>query len=97
MLATHHHSFPSPQKSGTPPGGRFERQLVYADFDFMTSDTRWCRTSSRLANRSTSSKRLPDISRRMLEHYSHIRLKAKKVALDRLDGSTKDASIKRAK
>jgi len=33
----------------------------------------------------------------MLEHYSHIRLKAKKAALDRLDGSTKGASIKRAK
>ena len=29
------------------------------------------------------------LSRRMLEHYSHIRLKAKKQALDRLDGSTK--------
>ena len=29
------------------------------------------------------------LSRRMLEHYSHIRLKAKKAALDRLDGSTK--------
>lgn len=27
------------------------------------------------------------LSRRMLEHYSHIRLKAKKAALDRLDGS----------
>jgi hypothetical protein len=26
----------------------------------------------------------------MLEHYSHIRLKAKKAALDRLDGSSKD-------
>jgi integrase len=36
------------------------------------------------------------LSRRMLEHYSHIRLKAKKTALDRLDGSTK-GSIKRAK
>jgi len=36
------------------------------------------------------------LSRRMLEHYSHIRLKAKKAALDRLDGST-NASIKRAK
>jgi hypothetical protein len=33
----------------------------------------------------------------MLEHYSHIRLKAKKAALDRLDGSTKATSIKRAK
>ena len=29
------------------------------------------------------------LSRRMLEHYSHIRLKAKKAALDRLDGSRK--------
>jgi integrase len=37
------------------------------------------------------------LSRRMLEHYSHIRLKAKKDALDRLDGSTKRTSIKRAK
>ena len=37
------------------------------------------------------------LSRRMLEHYSHIRLKAKKAALDRLDGSTKGTSIKRAK
>jgi len=37
------------------------------------------------------------LSRRMLEHYSHIRLKAKKAALDRLDGSTKRTSIKRAK
>ena len=47
---------------------------------------------------STSSSRLPGTcSRRMLEHYSHIRLKAKKVALDRLDGSTKRTSIKTAK
>lgn len=37
------------------------------------------------------------LSRRMLEHYSHIRLNAKKAALDRLDGSTKGTSIKRAK
>jgi hypothetical protein len=34
------------------------------------------------------------LSRRMLEHYSHLRLKAKKAALDRLDGSTKRTSIK---
>jgi len=33
----------------------------------------------------------------MLEHYSHIRLKAKKAALDRLDQSAKGASIKNAK
>jgi hypothetical protein len=39
----------------------------------------------------------------VLEHYSHIRLHAKKAALDRLDGSTKGTSktkgtsIKRAK
>ena len=37
------------------------------------------------------------LSRRMLEHYSHIRLNAKKAALDRLDGSTKGTSIKRAR
>jgi len=37
------------------------------------------------------------LSRRMLEHYSHIRLKAKKAALDRLDESTKGRSIKSAK
>ena len=33
------------------------------------------------------------LSRRMLEHYSHIRLKAKKAALDRLDGSTKGPQV----
>jgi hypothetical protein len=33
----------------------------------------------------------------MLEHYSHIRLNAKKAALDRLDKSTKRTSIKGAK
>ena len=32
------------------------------------------------------------LSRRMLEHYSHTRLKAKKAALDRLDESTKGTS-----
>jgi predicted nucleic acid-binding Zn-ribbon protein len=32
------------------------------------------------------------LSRRMLEHYSHIRLNAKKAALDRLDGSICRAS-----
>jgi integrase len=37
------------------------------------------------------------LSRRMLEHYSHIRLKAKKDALDRLDASTKSATIKSAR
>jgi hypothetical protein len=37
------------------------------------------------------------LSRRMLEHYSHIRLNAKKAALDRLDESTKDISLKSAK
>jgi len=37
------------------------------------------------------------LSRRMLEHYSHIRLNAKKAALDRLDKSTKRTSIKGAK
>jgi intergrase/recombinase len=37
------------------------------------------------------------LSRRLLEHYSHLRLNAKKAALDRLDGSTKGTSIKRAK
>jgi mannose-6-phosphate isomerase-like protein (cupin superfamily) len=37
------------------------------------------------------------LSRRMLEHYSHIRLNAKKAALDRLAASTKGATIKRAK
>jgi len=37
------------------------------------------------------------LSRRMLEHYSHIRLNAKKAALDRLDQSSKGASIKSAK
>jgi len=36
------------------------------------------------------------LSRRMLEHYSHIRIHAKKAALDRLDGSAKP-SPKRAK
>ena len=33
------------------------------------------------------------LSRRMLEHYSHIRLKAKKEALDRLDGSSQPHSL----
>jgi integrase len=37
------------------------------------------------------------LSRRMLEHYSHIRMNAKKAALDRLDASTKGATIKSAK
>lgn len=37
------------------------------------------------------------LSRRMLEHYSHIRLNAKKVALDRLDASTKSATLKNVK
>jgi integrase len=37
------------------------------------------------------------LSRRMLEHYSHIRLNAKKAALDRLDSSTRGATIKSAK
>ena len=37
------------------------------------------------------------LSRRMLEHYSHIRLNAKKAALDRLDASTKSAALKSAK
>jgi hypothetical protein len=37
------------------------------------------------------------LSRRMLEHYSHNRLKAKKAALDRLNESTKGTSIKSAK
>jgi integrase len=36
-------------------------------------------------------------SRRMLEHYSHIRLKAKKAALDRLEESGKAPSIKSVK
>jgi hypothetical protein len=31
------------------------------------------------------------------EHYSHIRLKAEKAALDRLDGSGQAGSIKTAK
>ena len=35
------------------------------------------------------------LSRRMLEHYSHIRLKAKKAALDRLDESAKAAPLVR--
>lgn len=34
------------------------------------------------------------LSRRMLEHHSHIRLKAKKAALDRLGESGKTASVK---
>jgi len=33
----------------------------------------------------------------MLEHNSHIRLKAKKAALDRLDGSGQAGSVKAAK
>ena len=37
------------------------------------------------------------LSRRMLEHYSHIRLSAKKAALDRLGRSLKDTPIKSAK
>ncbi len=37
------------------------------------------------------------LSRRMLEHYSHIRINAKKAALDRLDQATRAASIKSAK
>ena len=37
------------------------------------------------------------LSRRMLEHYSHIRLEAKKAALDRLDGSGQAESLKTAK
>jgi integrase len=37
------------------------------------------------------------LSRRMLEHYSHIRLNAKRAALDRLEESAKEASIKSVK
>jgi integrase len=37
------------------------------------------------------------LSRRMLEHYSHIRLKVKKAALARPDGSNEAGSIKTAK
>jgi integrase len=37
------------------------------------------------------------LSRRMLEHYSHIRLNAKKAALDRLDQATKAPSVKAIK
>jgi integrase len=37
------------------------------------------------------------LSRRMLEHYSHIRLNAKKAALDRLDQSAKGSSLKATK
>ena len=37
------------------------------------------------------------LSRRMLEHYSHIRINAKKAALERLDGSGETSSIKIAK
>ena len=37
------------------------------------------------------------LSRRMLEHYSHIRLHAKKQALDRLERAGKEAVIKNAK
>jgi integrase len=37
------------------------------------------------------------LSRRMLEHYSHIRLNAKNAALDRLDESGWAGSIKTAK
>ena len=37
------------------------------------------------------------LSRRMLEHYSHIRLKAKKTALDRLDESGRTGARKTAK
>ncbi|MGH8636009.1 MAG: hypothetical protein ACREUZ_02630 [Burkholderiales bacterium] len=37
------------------------------------------------------------LSRRMLEHYSHIRLNAKKAALDRLHEAAKTASIKLTK
>ena len=37
------------------------------------------------------------LSRRMLEHYSHIRLNAKKAALDRLDQATKAPSLKATK
>jgi hypothetical protein len=33
----------------------------------------------------------------VLEHYSHIRINAKKAALDRLDQSTKGAPFKSAK
>jgi hypothetical protein len=33
----------------------------------------------------------------MLEHYSHIRLNAKKAALDRLDESAKPRSVKATK
>ena len=37
------------------------------------------------------------LSRRMLEHYSHIRLNAKKAALDWLDQATKAPSVKATK
>jgi integrase len=37
------------------------------------------------------------LSRRMLEHYSHIRLNAKKAALDRLDASARKTSLKATK
>jgi integrase len=36
------------------------------------------------------------LSRRMLEHYSHIRMAAKKAALDRLDDNAKPSATKRA-
>jgi hypothetical protein len=37
------------------------------------------------------------LSRRMLEHYSHIRLSAKTAALDRLGESSRNTPIKSAK
>jgi hypothetical protein len=37
------------------------------------------------------------LSRRMLEHYSHIRLNGKRAALDRLEQSGKAATLKNVK
>jgi hypothetical protein len=37
------------------------------------------------------------LSRRMLEHYSHIRLTAKKGALDRLEQSSKTSPVRARK
>ena len=37
------------------------------------------------------------LSRRMLEHYSHIRLNAKKAALDRLDEASRGTATKAKK
>ena len=76
------------EQVGRRRGVRYVMRLGYLACASTICVTRLSRGSSRPANRTTWSKRSPATSRRrMLEHYSHIRLRAKKAALDRLDES----------